>query len=390
MDTSHCDSEQYRLQGVEVTGRSLGTGSNTDVVDVRYMGLTCAAKKFHFTKHSGYKSREKEYSRSYHEHCCLLGKLRHPNLVQFIGYYCEEDSLMPILVYECLHTTLASCIKNYGPLPDSINYSVLKDVAMALRYLHELTTPIAHRSLSASKVLLTRDMSAKLGDMGVASLTEVCQLSPAASCTEESVTHFVPQIVIRLSQDVELKNDIYSYGLLIIHTITGRTLLSEMASLEYAQSVSFCESDMVEVLLTEIHENHALLSLLEKCLATNPHTRPCAITILHKMAQVCANHPPLFTNSLEMLQQIKTDAESQLKRLTPQNSQELSQNDELDRLKELVRKISTQNIALQARLSSRSGSFSFENGTNPSKGLVRQDKQCISSPLQVSNLKYCL
>lgn len=388
MDSLECESEQYRLQSVEVTDRILGSGSSTDVIEVRYIGLTCAAKKFHFTRRPGYKSREAEYSRRCHEHCCLLGKLRHPNLVQFIGYYCEPNSLTPVTVYERIHITLANCMENYGPFPDSVNYSVLKDVAMALRYLHELAVPIAHRSLSASKVLLTRDMSAKLSDVGVAGITEM-----TPNISESSDTRYVPQIVIRPSPDEELKNDIHSYGLLMLHVLTGRCLLSEISSLSYNESVSFCESDMVEVLLNDIHDDHVLLHLLEKCLSMDLTSRPSAITVLHKISHVSSNHPPLFTNSLEMLQRIKADAERQLKMkrlITPQNSLDYSPNNELDRLKELVSKISTQNIVLQARLSSRSNSVSYENGENSptmlsqAKGLVRQDNPCITSPLQVS------
>ena len=343
------------------------------------MGLPCAAKRYHFADDQ---EKEKILAKRLCQHSCVLGRLRHPNLVQFIGFYCEENLLMPVLVYECLHMTLATCIKTHGLLPDSINYLILKDVAMALRYLHEHTTPIPHLSLAASKVLLTRDLSAKLSDVGMPGV-----FNPRS--TKETDKALSERIM-----DMDLRVDIHSYGLLMMHTITGRNLMSELTVLNNTSSVSFCETDMVEVFLTEVHNEHILLELMEKCLNPEPHLRPSAITVLQKITHVSARHPPPFTDSLAMLQRIKIDAESQMrmeakvKELTPQSSIDITQDSELDRLKELVDKISTQNVALQAELFSRSRSTSLcsDNGELHGKGsLVRQDNLFIRSPLQVSS-----
>ncbi len=392
MDGSNLDTEQYRLHGIEVTKRTLGSGKHAETIEVRYMGLTCAAKKFHFSKHQTHMSTEDLYSKHCFQHCSQLAKLRHPNLVQFIGFYCESDSTIPVFVYEHLHINIAACIERHGILPESINYSILKDVAMALRYLHERPIPITHRSLTASKVLLTRDMTAKLSDVSIAYITDLEQSFAHKDVSDSRSS--TPQIIIRQSSDIEIKSDIYAFGLLIIHVISGKTLTLDLESLEYAHSVSFNESDLVSALLNNIKEDHQLMGLLEKCLSIEPGTRPCSITILQKISQISANHPPLFTNCLEMLHKIKTDSEYQLnmkaelKRLNPQMSIDASQSNELERLKELVTKISAQNIALQARARSRSSSSSIDYGDediqrNKSK-MTRQDNNCIASPLQVS------
>lgn len=397
------DIEQYRLQMIETTNRPLGSGSHAGVTEVRFMGLTCAAKKFHFRKHQNCKLMEEEYSKRSYEHCSLLGKLRHPNLVQFIGFYCEPDNLVPILVYECLHTTLAGCIESYGLMPDCINYPILKDVATALRYLHEHPIPIPHRSLAASKVLLTRDMTAKLSDIAVRNVTELEQMDTHSTEMDKGRTPPVPHVVIRPALSIELKNDIYAYGLLIIYIASGKSVLSELGALHFSQSVSFCESDLVDLLLTSVDEDHVLLELIEKCLAPEVKSRPSAITVLQKITKISSLYPPVFTNSLEMLEKIRNDAENQLnmkaklKKLSPECSLDSSQNNELDRLKDLVTKISAQNVVLQARLSSsRSNSISwYENGEGDSptvdqqkRNLQRQDNLCVSSPLQVCKSVY--
>ena len=96
-----------------------------------------------------------------------------------------------------------------------------------------------------------------------------------------------------------------------------------------------------------------------------------------------------------MMYKIKNDSENQqsmkeeLKRLHPQSSMDTSQNHELERLKELVSKISAQNIALQARARSRSSSSSFELGDEDlqrNKARLSRQENCIISPMQVSQL----
>ena len=155
----------WRLEGWREVGRELGRGSYAAVVEVDYKGLKCVGKKIHRVL---YEQGERELVRRFEEECRLLGQLRHPHIVQFLGVYFEEYSNVPVLVMEFLPTTLAQSLDRYGLLPDEINFSILRDVALGLRYLHERPQPIVHRDLSANNVLLTRDMTAKISDLGVA------------------------------------------------------------------------------------------------------------------------------------------------------------------------------------------------------------------------------
>ena len=85
--------------------------------------------------------------------CVLHCQLRHPNIVQFIGYYNQGN--VPCLVMKLLLSDLSQCIDRFGVLPTEISYSILQDIALGLRYLHEHCQPIIHRNLTAKAVLLT-------------------------------------------------------------------------------------------------------------------------------------------------------------------------------------------------------------------------------------------
>ena len=162
--------ERYRLTKVDETGLEFGRGSYAAVVEVTYKGLRCAGKKIHRVLYDGQVDR---HLRRFEEECRLLSQLRHPHIVQFLGVHFEADTNAPVLVMEFLPITLTQCLDCYGIMPEEINYSILQDVALGLRYLHEQDNPIIHRDLSANNVLLSADMRAKISDLGVAKILEI-------------------------------------------------------------------------------------------------------------------------------------------------------------------------------------------------------------------------
>ena len=75
--------ERYQLHGIRETGEELGRGSYAAVIEVRYKGMRCAAKKIYdILRGQGDRLVER-----FEEECRLLGTLRHPHIVQFLGIY---------------------------------------------------------------------------------------------------------------------------------------------------------------------------------------------------------------------------------------------------------------------------------------------------------------
>ena len=178
--------ERYRLHTVHETGRELGRGSYAAVVEVKYKGLRCAGKKIHRILYEG---QVDNLVRRFEEECRLLSQLSHPHIVQFLGIYLDVDNNTPVMVMEFLPITLTQCLDRYGVMPKEIYYSILQDVILGLRYLHERDNPIIHRDLSANNVLLTPDMRAKISDLGVAKILQVNPIrqqtmskTPGTSC----------------------------------------------------------------------------------------------------------------------------------------------------------------------------------------------------------------
>ena len=167
--------ETYKLGDIHETGREIGRGSYATVVELDYKGLRCVGKKIHPVLYLG---QETIHLKRFEEECRLLSRLSNPHIVQFLGVYFDLHA--PVLVMEYLPTTLAQSLDKYGVLANEISFSILRDVTVSLRYLHERDEPIIHRDLSANNVLLTADMRAKISDLGVA---KILQMSPVQQQT---------------------------------------------------------------------------------------------------------------------------------------------------------------------------------------------------------------
>ena len=178
--------ETCKLSDVRETGKEIGRGSYATVVELEYKGLLCVGKKIHQVLYEG---QESSHLKRFEEECKLLSQLSSPHIVQFLGVYYDSETNAPVLVMEFLPATLAQSLDQYGTMPDEISVSILRDVTLGLRYLHERDNPIIHRDLSANNVLLTADMCAKISDLGVAKILELSPFqrqtmtkTPGTSC----------------------------------------------------------------------------------------------------------------------------------------------------------------------------------------------------------------
>ncbi|KAK8942515.1 L-type lectin-domain containing receptor kinase IV.1 [Platanthera zijinensis] len=103
-----------------------------------------------------------------------IGRLRHRNLVQLLGYCRRRGEL--ILVYDFMpNGSLDRYI--FGRPEESLDWTqrfkIIRGIAAGLLYLHEEWEQVVlHRDIKASNVLLDARFEGKLGDFGLAKLYE--------------------------------------------------------------------------------------------------------------------------------------------------------------------------------------------------------------------------
>ncbi|KAG0519680.1 hypothetical protein BDA96_08G008000 [Sorghum bicolor] len=102
----------------------------------------------------------------------ILGRLRHRNLVQLLGYCRHKQQLL--LVYDYMpHGSLDFHLHIQGHSSTGLCWSqrfhILKCIASGILYLHEECEQVViHRDIKTSNVLLDSKMNARLGDFGLA------------------------------------------------------------------------------------------------------------------------------------------------------------------------------------------------------------------------------
>ena len=397
--------ERHLLAPVLEAGKALGRGSFADVFEVTHLGLPCAAKQYHIVSREVENLEHDKTLKCFEQTCELLSKLRHPNIVHFMGVYYHDkaSASLPVLVYEEMSTTLTKCVDKYGQLPDQIGYSILKDVAMALCYLHGQSPPVAHKALNANSVLLARDMLAKLGDVGVAGIVDLHKSNLPGNDIPEgphsSICYVPPEAyTTQLTSELTVGSDVFAYGVLILHVLTGRLPIPDICSSfkgGVSRSMSISEAEFRHDYIADLGEEHHLRETVLHCLSNSPSRRPDISTVLQRVsvaAAMCGR--PAYANSVEMLQQLEKDADEQLalrdeiRKLSPQSSIELiHHSNELERLHQTVAKLTAKNRALQEALSAR---ISGKNGSTLSDpGSVKATKRLHRSHKLTNTTAVC-
>ena len=131
-------------------------------------GLVCVGKRFHeyhFCDASPIEVRSK-----YVEEVRILCSLRHPNVIQVLGICFSHDHPLPMLVTEKLEGNLHSLLETVPNIPLILKRSLLEDIARGLHYLHTYSPTIIHGDLTATNVLYTSSLVAKITDTSNAHL----------------------------------------------------------------------------------------------------------------------------------------------------------------------------------------------------------------------------
>ncbi|KAL5710841.1 hypothetical protein ACHQM5_021355 [Ranunculus cassubicifolius] len=155
----------------------------------------------------------------------VLSKVKHPYLVKLIGTCPEAWSL----VYEYLpNRSVQDHLfgRTYPPLTWKIRTRIIADTSNALLYLHSSgTEKIIHGDLKPENILLDSDFNCKIAHYGI------CRLVPkkSARCpsfrgmTEKKSAFPYIDPELHSPDDITPKSDIYSFGVIILQLLTGRS-----------------------------------------------------------------------------------------------------------------------------------------------------------------------
>ncbi|XP_058181794.1 putative receptor-like protein kinase At3g47110 isoform X2 [Rhododendron vialii] len=181
-------------------------------------------------------------SRSFIAECEALKKTRHRNLLKIITACSSVNPAgqdFKAIVFEYMPN---GSLENWlhpgeDALWQSMNFDLQQrldiaiDVMCALDYLHHsCETPIVHCDVKPNNVLIAEDMTAHLGDFGLARFLTI-ESSYIGEETNSvaikgSIGYVAPEYGV--GGKISTQGDVYSYGILLLEMLTGRRPTDEM------------------------------------------------------------------------------------------------------------------------------------------------------------------
>ena len=260
----------------------------------------CAGKKLHDILCQA-QNQNKFIIARFKEECLKHAQLRHPNIVQLLGVHTKSSDRIPMLIMEYLPFSLSKCLEKYRDIPMATKCSILLDVSLGLRYLHEQTPPIIHRDLTANNVMLTTDMRAKIADLGQAKILNLqvtlLTVAPGTSC-------YMPPEALVQNPSYDATMDIFSFGVLTVHTVIQVCPIpSETFSRDPnkpGEYITLSEVDRRRAFFEQMGDSNALTPLAKQCLDRDPRLRPKLVDITTRLEELVSEYQPA-KNSIEAM-----------------------------------------------------------------------------------------
>ncbi|PAN14606.1 hypothetical protein PAHAL_2G423300 [Panicum hallii] len=197
-----------------------------------------------------------------------IGRIRHRNLVQLLGYCRRKGEL---LVYDYMaNGSLDRHLhdRQLYPLPWNERYRIIKGVAASLLYLHEdCEKVVIHRDVKASNVLLDHEMNSKLSDFGLAKLYD--------HGTDPQSTH-----LMRTGKATPL-TDVFAFGVFLLEVACGRRPIGQIILVDW---------------VIEHHDKGSILDVVDPRLLGKYETDEVILVL--KLGLICAHPLPNIRPSM--------------------------------------------------------------------------------------------
>ena len=190
-----------------------------------------------------------------------MKKLRHPNIVQFMGactkppHLCIVTQFVPRgSLFKMLHRAQPGALAN---LDERRRLQMALDVCRGMNYLHTCRPPVIHRDLKSPNLLVEKDMTIKVCDFGLSRVRHATILSAKSQAGTPEWT--APEVL--QGQSCSEASDVYSFGVILWELSTGEVPWSEKTAMQVVGAVGFAH----ERLPVPTNIRPAMQDLMRRC-----------------------------------------------------------------------------------------------------------------------------
>ncbi|KAF7815760.1 integrin-linked protein kinase 1 [Senna tora] len=261
--------------------------------------------------------------KAFHDELALLQKIRHPNVVQFLGAVTQSTPMMIVTEY-LPQGDLCAYLKRRGALKPITALKFALDIARGMNYLHEnKPEAIIHRDLEPSNILRDDSGHLKVADFGVSKLLKVAKTvkedKPVTS--QDTSWRYVAPEVFR-NEEYDTKVDVFSFALILQEMIEGCPPFPKMPENEVPKA--YVANERPQFKASPKLYAYGLRELIEECWDKDPHRRPTFKHIIKRLEDISNLHayqkrlkdctPTCFWNLRALFQRDRTNPGSQSSR----------------------------------------------------------------------------
>ncbi|KAG2595811.1 LEAF RUST 10 DISEASE-RESISTANCE LOCUS RECEPTOR-LIKE PROTEIN KINASE-like 2.4 [Panicum virgatum] len=222
-----------------------------------------------------------------------IGRTSHVNIASLLGF-CLQGSKRA-LVYEYMANGSLEKYIYSESLRSALGWEQLRKIAIGiargLEYLHRgCSTRIIHFDIKPHNILLDEDFCPKIADFGLAKLCHLKDSALSMADARGTIGFIAPEVFYRGFGVVSTKSDVYSYGMMILQMVRGRTNAKE--NTENSSEVYF--TNWIYDCLVKDVQSHEVTSDLEEtakhmavvglwCIQMAPGNRPSMSIVLEML-----------------------------------------------------------------------------------------------------------
>lgn len=223
--------------------------------------------------------------RAFRDELALLQRIRHPNVVQFLGAVTQKSPMMIVTEY-LPKGDLCQYLDSKGPLKPRTAVRFALDIARGMSYLHEIKPdPVIHRDLEPSNILRDDTGNLKVADFGVSKLLKAAHggiEDKPLTLGETSCRYMAPELFRR--EEYDTKVDVFSFALILQEMIEGCPPFPSMDESDVPRAYS--ENRRPPFKSSSKLYGHGLKELIEECWSEDPKDRPIFRVIIIRLEQM--------------------------------------------------------------------------------------------------------